>query len=144
MVSMGTPTGLQLCSPICNKLRCTVYSDTFLSEPALISSAISVSVNHLLVRTTRASLAPHMQQWALATHDPVAGSPLFLPWTTFDRYQPQQNGNALQELQFLEMLRPSCLAITIWPLSNSLKSLHLSILPAYKTSTLRTTCSLAA
>lgn len=34
-VSMGTLTGLWLCSPICNKLQCIVYLDTFLSEPAL-------------------------------------------------------------------------------------------------------------
>jgi len=55
-VSMGTLTGLRLCSPIRNKLRCTVYSDTFLSEPALTSWAIWARVACLLDRTTRASL----------------------------------------------------------------------------------------
>lgn len=34
-VNIGALTGLQLCSSICNKLQCTVYSDTFLSKPAL-------------------------------------------------------------------------------------------------------------
>ena len=33
-------TGLRLCSPICNKLGCTVYPDTFLSEPTWTFSAI--------------------------------------------------------------------------------------------------------
>ena len=28
---------------------------------------------------------PHVHKWALTAHDPVGGSPLFLPWTTFDR-----------------------------------------------------------
>ena len=55
-VSMGTLTDLWLCSPVCNKLRCTVYSDTFLPELALTSSAIWATVARLLVRTTRASL----------------------------------------------------------------------------------------
>ena len=44
----------------CKTLTRTVYSDTFLSEPALTSSAV-----------------------CLAAHDPVTGSPLFLPWTFF-------------------------------------------------------------
>lgn len=26
-----------------------------------------------------------VHQWALATHDPIVGSPLLLPWTTFNR-----------------------------------------------------------
>ena len=42
----------------------------------------------------------------------------------------------------LEMLWPSCLAFTLWPLWNSLKSLHLPIFPASNTSTLRTKCSM--
>ena len=35
-----SPFCYQNSSPICNKLRCTVYSDTFLSEPALTSLAV--------------------------------------------------------------------------------------------------------
>ena len=49
-----------LCSPIHNKLRCTVYSDTSLSEPALSSSEIWATVACLLDRTTQTSLcSPH-------------------------------------------------------------------------------------
>ena len=83
-VSMGTLTGLQLCSPICNKLRCTVYPDTFLSEPASTSSAIWARVPLLLDQTTQASLRSPHASMSLATHDLVAGLPLFRPWTTFD------------------------------------------------------------
>ena len=45
------------------------------------------------------AFAPHVHQWALS-HDPVASSPLILPWTTFDRYWQLQAGNTPQELQF--------------------------------------------
>ena len=58
-VSMGTLTGLWLCSPIHNKRLCTVYSDTFLSEPAF-TSAIWATVAHLLARN-------HMGQPSLPT-----------------------------------------------------------------------------
>lgn len=33
-VRVGTLAGLRLCSPIHNKLQCSVLSETFLSEPA--------------------------------------------------------------------------------------------------------------
>lgn len=50
---------------------------------------------------------------------------VFLPWTTFGSSWPLQTGNIPQDLQFLEMLWPSLLAITIWPMSKSFKSLCL-------------------
>ena len=108
-VSMGTLTSLQLCSPICNKLWCTVYSDTFLSEPALTSSAIWATVARLLDRTTRASLRFPRASMSLG-HEPVASSPLFLLWTTFDRYWPLQTRNTPQELQLWRCLDP-----VVWP-----------------------------
>ena len=55
-VSMDTLSGLWLCILIHNKLWCTAYSDTFLSEPALTSSAIWRTLAHLLDRTTRPGL----------------------------------------------------------------------------------------
>ena len=70
----------------------------------------------------------------------------WLPMTLFgpllldnDHYRPGRPTRTAA----LEMLWPSHLAITIWPLSNSLKSLCFPILhPASNTSTLRTTCCL--
>ena len=110
-VSMGTLTSLQLCSPICNKLWCTVYSDTFLSEPALTSSANWATVAHQLDWTTWASLR---SPWASVS----PGRPwpchqfseIFLPWTTFDRYWPLQTRNTPQELQLWRCLDP-----VVWP-----------------------------
>ena len=57
-------------APTCNKLRCTVYSDTFLSEPALTFSAIGATAACLSVGPHGPIFAPHMHQWALAIHDP--------------------------------------------------------------------------
>ena len=57
----------------------TVYSDTFVSEPALMSSANWATVAHLLDWTHGSAFALHMHQWALAAYDPVASLPLFLP-----------------------------------------------------------------
>ena len=59
-------------------------------------------------------------------------------WNVLEVHTPHPTRAAV-----LEMLWPSRLAITIWPWSNSLKSLPLPIFPSYNTSTLRTTCSLA-
>lgn len=46
------------------------------------------------------AFAPHVHQWALTTHDPYAGSPLFLTWSTFNRNWQMQTRNAPLELQF--------------------------------------------
>ena len=58
------------------------------------------TVAHLLDRTTRASLRSPHASVSLGHPWSVAGSPLFLPWTTFDRYWPLQTENTPQELQF--------------------------------------------
>ena len=88
-VSMDTLTGVRLCSSIHNKLWYTVSSDTFVSEPTLTSSAIWATVAHLLDQTM---LASHSQRaWvSLGRLWPCGGSPLFLPFTSFDRYWPLQ------------------------------------------------------
>ncbi len=86
------------------------------------------------------AFTPHMHQWALATRDPVAGHHCpFLEPLLIDTDHCRPTRAAV-----LEMLWPSHLAITIWPLSNILKSLRLPIFPASNTSNLRTKCSLAA
>lgn len=56
-VSVGSVTFVRLRIPIRNRLRCTVCSDTFLSEAALTFSAICATVAVLLHRTTRASVS---------------------------------------------------------------------------------------
>ena len=78
------------------------------------------------------------------SNDPVTGSPLFLLWTTFDRFWPLQTGNKPQQLQFWRISDPDHLAITIWSLSNSLVSLHSAIFPASNKLTFRTKCWLSA
>jgi len=88
-VSMGTLTGLRLCNPIRNKLMNCVFWHL----------SIRTSIN-FLSNSSYSSSSVFVHHWASATHDPVAGSPLFLPWTTFDRYWPLQTGNTPQELQF--------------------------------------------
>ena len=85
-VSMDTLTGVRLCSHISSRLRCIVSSDTFVSEQALTSAAIWATAAHLLDRTTLASLSSQH------AYDPVGGSPLFLPFTSFDNYCPLQTG----------------------------------------------------
>lgn len=89
-VSMATLTGLQLCCPMHNKLWCSVYSDTFLPEPAVTFSIIWATVARLLERTSQASLHSLCASVSLGFHDPVNGSPLF--W-------PLQTGNIPQELE---------------------------------------------
>lgn len=76
-VSMGNLTDLQLCSPIFNKLRSTVYSGTLTFLP--ISAIVT-----LLDGTTWANLRSSRASMSLIHPWPVAGSPLFLPWATFD------------------------------------------------------------
>lgn len=53
---------------ICNKLSYSLYSGTFLSEPALTSSAIWATVARLLDQTTQASLHSPLVSTG---HDPV-------------------------------------------------------------------------
>ena len=52
----------------------------------------TATVARLLNQTMQAILCSP-SAWALVAHDPVAGSPLFRPWTTFDRYWPLQTRN---------------------------------------------------
>ena len=59
------------CSPICNKLWCTVYSDTYQSEQALTSSAIWAILAHLWDRTTQASLCSLCASWSPKTMSQV-------------------------------------------------------------------------
>lgn len=61
---------------------------------------------------------------ALVPHDPAAGSPLFLPWITFERCWPLQARN-FRRAADLAMISPRHPAIMIWPFSNLLKFLHL-------------------
>ncbi len=55
-----------------------MLSDTFLSWPATSCSEMWGNVASLWVF--------HVYHWALCTHDPDAGSPVFFPCTTFGRY----------------------------------------------------------
>lgn len=132
-VSMGTLLALLLCSPMWNKLECTLYSCIlFLSEPASTSAIWTTD------QTTQASIrCPCMHQWAFAAHDFVVSSPPFLLWSTFER-------SPLTRALVLEMLWLNRLAITSWPLANSLKSWCLPIFSLSIKSSFRTKFSLGA
>lgn len=101
----------------------------YLSEPTWTFLAVWAMLTHLWNRLIQASLCSLHASVSWATCDPVVGSSLFLPWTTFDGYWSVQKWS-------------DPVAITIWPLSNSLKSWYLPIVPASNTSTLRRKCSL--
>lgn len=67
------------------------WSDTSLSEPVSASLTIWAMLTHLLVH-----FVPRVHPRALASCNLVAGSPLFLPWTTLHKYWPLQTGNTPQ------------------------------------------------
>lgn len=82
-ISMGTLTGLQLC----NKLWCSVYSDSFLSESTNFFSSFSYSSSSVrLDHWGQSAFAVH--QRGLPAHDPVTGSPLFLSCPLGPRSKP--------------------------------------------------------
>lgn len=88
--------------------------------------------------TPSSSFQPsHIQQRALATHDPLAVSPLFFPWKTFDKAWPLLTGKSPQQLWFWRLFLPSHLVITIW--LKSLESLLLSFF-LLLTDQIRTKC----
>lgn len=71
------------------------------------SSLSNTGIAHLLDQTTRASLHILSASVSLGpAHDPVTGSPLLLPWTTFDRSWTLQTRSTSQELQFLRCSDP--------------------------------------
>ena len=129
-----TLTSPRLCSPIHNKLRCTVYSDTSINIFSNLSkSSSSVGSDEMA----------YVHQWSLSAHDRVTSSPLFLPWTTFDRYWTLQTWNTPQELQFWRCSDP-----VVYPSQfghcHTLSNPNTCPFPASNTSSLRTTCSFAA
>lgn len=78
---------------VCNNFQCIVYCDTFLSEPKITFSAIWVK---LIWR-----IGPQAAIFA----PPVTGWPLFLPWTTLDRWSLKlHTENIPKELQFWRCL----------------------------------------
>lgn len=56
------------------------------SKPALTSELQKSILGRHLDQTAQASLHSPCESVRLCHHDPVAGSPLFLSWTTLDRY----------------------------------------------------------
>lgn len=73
-VIMGN-LSLQLHSLIHCKMWCTAFSCSFLLETLFTFSAICATIDLVWDQTTH---APHMHQWPLGTHDPLAGSPVIL------------------------------------------------------------------
>lgn len=119
------------CCQICNKLWCTVYSGSFLSEPAWPSSAILATVAHLLAQLSLPTCINESRPWH--QHVPVTSSPLFLLWSIFERYWPLETLNNPQELQFLR--RSDSLFLTLSHFSTNVHFLpngdmmkHLSVL----------------
>ena len=137
-VSMGTLTGLWLHSPICNKLWCTVCSDTYLLEPALTFSAIWATVA-CLIRPCGPAFSPHVHQWALTAHDLVAiqrSSILGPLLTCTDHCRPGTPhnscsfGHALTQLSShhnLPLVKSSFLRMPIFPALNNSKFLKQSL-----------------
>ena len=74
---------------------------------SLTSSDIWAIVARLLGRTRGPAFAPHVHQWTLAAHDPVAGSPLALPWTTAHR-ENQENLALVTLAKILALAHSSC------------------------------------
>lgn len=74
-----------------------------------------------VIEPDRPAFTPHMCQWALATHDPDAASPVVLAWIAFGRYYPLHTLSKPQDL--LCWRWHSCLAITILLLSKLLSFL---------------------
>lgn len=79
-VRVGTLAGLRLCSPIHNKLQCSVLSETFLSEPAWMFCSLSCSSSPrasvslgcswpCCCITTVFSLDPFYRSWWLQTRN---------------------------------------------------------------------------
>ena len=95
-VSMGTLTGLRLCSPYTTNCDALCILTHFYQNQHQIWATVALPLDW----TIGPAFAPHVHQWALAAHDPVAGSPVLVPLTTFDRYCVLQTGNTPQELQF--------------------------------------------
>lgn len=79
-VSMGTLTGLQLCSPVlydAMRILTPFYQNQDQVFGNLSYSNSSVALDHM----------------GQPLHDPVAGSPSFLVWPSFGRYWPLQTVN---------------------------------------------------
>lgn len=83
--------------------RCPVLSGTKMLAADPLSS----------VSYERGLYVLDLHQWALGNHDPVVGSPVVLSWTITYQVQPARPA-------VLKILWPSHLAITIWPLSESI------------------------
>lgn len=95
---------------------CTVYSDTFLAEPA---STPLATLAHL-----KASF--HFPCTSLSLCCP----PLFLPWAIFHEHWPQCTGEHPTRVADSEMPRSSQGTLTVWPLSNLLVThQHVYLLP---------------
>lgn len=70
---------------------------------------------------------------------PVTSSPAALPLLVDYNTNHRRPAKPNKEYSF-----ENCLAITVWPLSKLLRSLHLTVFPASNTLTSKTKCSIAA
>lgn len=99
-----------------NKLWSTVHSDTFLSEPALTLQVVCIN-----------------QPWPPMSLSPFRHCSLLGPCLIdTDYYGP---GTPHMSIWVLDILWPSCRTTTMWPLSNSLKSLRSPTFPTSNSST---------
>lgn len=106
----------------------------------LLRGQVQSSTRHSTERVDR-GVTLHARYKLNNPTDFSPGSPLFLPWTTLDRYWPLQTGNTPQELQFWICSDPVTSHHSLAS-SKLLTSSHLSICSASNTN--RTTCSLGA
>lgn len=123
-------------SPVHSNLRCTLCPDTSLSEPALTAfSMIYAKVALLWDPTTQPCLC--LSRWTLGAHNLVTGFIVcrYLDHFCFVPITADQERRTTRAV--LDMLWPSCLAITICLLSKSLRPKCLPILPAPNISTSR-------
>lgn len=124
--SMGTLAGLQLFSPIHNKVWCTVCFETFFYQNQH-SFIPQLKLQYLIcwIGPLRAVFTHHVHQWSSAIHDLVSGSPLFLPCTAFDKSWSLQTWCTPQELHFGDVLTqlPSCVYMCVYCLILNVKGL---------------------